>query len=146
MNYPPQNTFMHFTYPQRVAAGTVFLAMLAVLSCLESVKAARGFKPNGDERFDAIVQDLRKDLPVREPVGYIADELPPGADHHLLHTHPFYHIQYSVAPMLVVDSPEYPLVIGNFSQPVDAKRITSLNLTLVKDYGNGIMLFRRAKP
>jgi hypothetical protein len=132
-------------YPQRVRAGTALLTLIAVFSCLNALRLDRWGEPRDEQKYEDRAQGLRRDLPSHGPVGYIGDEVPTGADQNL-HFHPFFHMQYAVAPVLLVDSPRYALVVGDFRQPVNHDRIAKLNLILVKDYGNGVMLFRSTNP
>jgi hypothetical protein len=132
-------------YPQRVRAGAALLALIAVVSCIKALRVDRWADARNEQKYEDRAQALRLDLPSHGPVGYIGDDVPSNADQNL-HFHPFFHMQYAVAPVLLVDSPQYPLVIGDFRQPVDYERLANLHLALVKDYGNGVMLLRSANP
>jgi hypothetical protein len=135
-----------FNYAQRLRAGTALLALIAVFSCLDSVRLNRWVEKSSDVGIsEERVQAIRRDLPTHGTLGYIADELPPNSDERL-HSHEFFHIQYALAPLILVDSPQYPLVLGDFHAPVDSERIARLKLVRVRDYGNGVMLFRSANP
>jgi hypothetical protein len=135
-----------FDYPKRLRAGTGLLALIAVFSCLDSVRLNRWVEKSSDVGIsEERVQAIRRDLPSHGTLGYIADELPPNSDERL-HSHEFFHIQYALAPLILVDSPQYPLVLGDFHTPVDSERIARLKLVMVRDYGNGVMLFRSANP
>jgi hypothetical protein len=131
-----------FAYPKRIRAGAALLALVAVFSCLDTTRNRRWFEEDGATRIsEERVQAVRRDLPSHGAIGYVGDEVPPNAGTKR-YFHEFFHIQYAVAPLILVDSQQYPLVLGDFHQPVDSARIARLKLTLVKDYGNGVMLFR----
>lgn len=132
-------------YPQRVRAGAALLTLIAVFSCLNALRLDRWADQRDEQKYEDRAQALRRDLPSHGSVGYMGDELPPHADQ-TLHFHPFFHMQYAVAPVLLVDNPQYPLVIGDFRQPVDYERLGKLHLALVKDYGSGVMLLRSTNP
>jgi len=52
--------------------------------------------------------------------------------------------QYTLAPVFVYNSPEYPLVVGNFlSGPPDAVSLRRNRLVPRKDFGDGVILFER---
>lgn len=52
--------------------------------------------------------------------------------------------QYTLAPMLVRNSPERPLVVGNFlAGPPAAGFIERHGLVPLKDFGDGLILYRR---
>jgi hypothetical protein len=81
-----------------------------------------------DQRFAA----LRSALPKRGVVGYVgAPGTPALADYYLA--------QYALAPLVVENSPNHPLVIGNF--PPGTVALASERLRLVKDFGDGVLLF-----
>ena len=80
-----------------------------------------------EQRFAA----LKPALPQHGVVGYIGDSTTP-ADYYLA--------QYALAPLIVDHSPNHPLVIGNFLLS-SAPSVPSANLHLVRDFGNGVLLF-----
>jgi hypothetical protein len=55
---------------------------------------------------------------------------------------------YALAPRLVTRSADsHEWVVGNFSHPLDYVAAGAAHrLELVKDFGNGIVLFRRRRP
>ncbi len=136
---------MSFDYPTRVQVGTFLVALLAVMSNLITFREVNS-KPGGAAQdavsaFEARMQPIRRDLPSHGQVGYIADEQAAGDDRAaLLHFREFCYAQYTLAPVTLIDSPGYPLVIGNFHRSVTPERVSKLKLILVKDYGNGIIL------
>ena len=81
-----------------------------------------------DQRFAA----LKVALPARGVVGYIGESS-------ALARGDYYLAEYALAPLVVDDSTNHRIVIGNFpslgSVPFAAK-----NLQLVKDFGNGVLL------
>ena len=71
-------------------------------------------------------------LPERGVIGYVG---PPG-DFGL----PDYYLaQYALAPRVVERSTNHPLVVGNF--PASSQVISPEGLQLVRDFGNGVLLF-----
>jgi len=82
-----------------------------------------------DERFAA----LRTELPQRGVVGYVGEAGTPAlADYYLA--------QYALAPLVVDNSPNHPLVIGNFPGAASDSAWTQ-KLQLVTDFGDGLKLF-----
>ena len=81
-----------------------------------------------DQRFAA----LKAVLPARGVVGYIGESS-------ALARGDYYLAEYALSPLVVDDSTNHRLVIGNFpssgSVPSSVK-----NLQLVKDFGNGVLL------
>jgi hypothetical protein len=81
-----------------------------------------------DQRFAA----LKAAIPGRGIFGYVG---PPG-DSGLPE---YYLAQYALAPRVVERSTNHALVVGNF--PASSQMIAPQGLQLVKDFGNGVLLF-----
>jgi hypothetical protein len=89
-----------------------------------------------ENRFDA----LRKILPPRGVVGYFSN----CTDYDGNYTARWYVAQYALAPVIVAHSSGHQLVVGNFcTVPPDFAAITGSGLNLIKDFGNGVMLFSK---
>ncbi len=55
--------------------------------------------------------------------------------------------QYILAPVVVRNSPDYPLVVGNFTEgKPDPAVIREKRLIPVRDYGDGLVLYRKETP
>jgi hypothetical protein len=120
--------------------------MIFVLCCLMSSgrevwdaqsilkSPARSNSPaiHADERFAAI----KGSLPERGVIGYIGE---PGA----LALGDYYAAQYALAPLVVEHSAKHPLVIGNFPSAHSSPPSTAddANLRLIRDFGDGVLLF-----
>jgi hypothetical protein len=56
----------------------------------------------------------------------------------------YYLTQYTLAPAFVYNSPEYPFVVGNFLDgSADPEWIRKKGLTPLKDFGDGLILYRK---
>jgi hypothetical protein len=56
----------------------------------------------------------------------------------------YYLTQYTLAPVFVYNSPEHPFVVGNFLDgPADPEWIRKKGLTPLKDFGDGLILYRK---
>ncbi len=89
-----------------------------------------------EKRFDA----LRRMLPPRGVVGYISDDTNDVEDSKAR----LFVAQYALAPLIVVRSLDYGLVVGNFRKPVDKTRLfRDYGLIVAKDFGNGTFLLER---
>jgi hypothetical protein len=52
--------------------------------------------------------------------------------------------QYSLAPVIIRNSKEYQLVLGNFADGIpDSGYLMRSNLILVKDFGDGLILYKK---
>lgn len=132
--------------PGRARVGLATIVVFALLSdgqllaksLLDYVRTSR---PSAIDQYLTRFGGIRAALPTRGVVGYISE--PKGKE--ILHGGDYYrkfHLaQYALAPLIMVDSPEGDLVIGNFANGTRAPKLPGL--TLVQDFGNGVMLFRR---
>ncbi|MBI2679770.1 MAG: hypothetical protein HYX25_02040 [Candidatus Solibacter usitatus] len=85
-----------------------------------------------EERFAA----LKRELPANSVVGYVSDVSQPAV---------LSAAQYGLAPVLVVDNARREWVVGNFSRPLDyAEFGRARQLTLVKEFSNGVILYRKS--
>lgn len=51
--------------------------------------------------------------------------------------------QYTLAPVIVYNSPDHPMVVGNFiNGPPDRDFLKKKKLTPVKDFGDGLVLYK----
>ncbi len=128
-----------------VACGIVaLLALWSMINFYGATEEAAG--PNADVykvgEQNARFQDLMPALPKTGIIGYVSDVptsqtlgavLRDGA-------------QYALAPLLVREQslrPGAEWVIGNFSKPLDVTQFgAQRGLTLVKDFGSGVVLYR----
>jgi hypothetical protein len=130
------------TLSQKIAA-TIVVAQFVFTSFILFSKASEF--PRRHDNLDSITSyenrftELRRILPSRGVVGY-ATELPSdkilsdaGASAE------YYITQYSLAPIILDNTKDHSLVVGNFHGP----SITEPGLALVRDFGNGVMLFGR---
>lgn len=131
----------------RVPAAAFCVAFLSLASILEYYRTASDSVPDRygvtaeQERFreaaallpaDAVVGYL-SDLPLDEPRGSAA----------------FFAVQYALAPRILVEltaaADRVNWVVGNYSRPPDLDdAVSRYNLTLVRDCGRGVILFRRS--
>ncbi len=83
-----------------------------------------------DQRFAA----LRAVLPPRGVVGYVGASGNAAAGD-------YYLTQYALVPLVVDHSTNHPFVIGNFPLSPPPTSSPSDHLQLVKDFGDGVLLF-----
>jgi hypothetical protein len=95
-------------------------------------KAAIDIPQQSDQRF----AEVKASLPERGVIGYIGERYP--GQRGAVARGDYYLAEYAMAPLVVDDSPNHPLVLGNFP---DAALPAPANLQLVKDFGNGVALF-----
>jgi hypothetical protein len=90
-----------------------------------------------ERRFD----ELRPVLPDSGAVGYLGDPGPTGPSA-ILHFRRYLLAQYSLAPVLLIESTEPEFVIGNFE--AGAIHRTPTGFRVVRHFCDGVMLFRRS--
>jgi hypothetical protein len=99
-----------------------------------------------DRRFAV----LRPVLPARGVVGYLGHPEPTGPTPRdsnaaaLLHFRRYLLAQYALAPLVLIESTEPEFVVGNFDPGSDSPPPTGLRL--IRDFGDGLVLFRRSGP
>jgi hypothetical protein len=109
-------------------------------------------RPAKDEisAYEHRFQELRSVLPARGVVGYLGDPEPTQATPDqanaaaLLHFRRYLLAQYTLAPLLLIESSEPELVIGNFEP--GALPPAPPGLQVVRNYGDGVVLFRPSGP
>ena len=130
-------------YVTRIKVGAMsLLALTALLNNLSYLRANREVAPKAavqgeitiyERRFD----ELKKWLPEHGVVGYVSDETDA-----IKETESYYLTQYALAPLVVVRGADRPLVVGNFGHGGQVAPVA--NLKIVKDFGNGVVLFETA--
>jgi hypothetical protein len=124
----------------------IAIAILAAYSSLDSYSVAQS-QVRDPYGADAAVERFRmvaQRLPPGTPLVYISDVSISSA----AGTPAFLAVQHALAPSLLVRSgsrlrPDW--AIGNFSRPVDYSQAGApVGFQMVKDFGTGVVLFRRA--
>lgn len=126
-------------------AAVLVLAVFALLSNLHFFRKAAGSdfaRKDAISLYERRFEGLKGVLPPRGVVGYVSDHqardirFDAGSGD-------FYLTQYALAPLIVVYSLEPTFIVGNFRRSTPtADFLRSRNLILLKDFGNGVMLFR----
>lgn len=138
---PAQRTASHAT----VSIGVAAAALLSLLGSLSFHSSESAYQQQYRdpyligaqfERFDA----LRQSVPQDATLGYLTDTPPES----VLSVTMFDSAQYVMAPRILVRDPSQFLVLGNFTRPADFQAAGRQHgLRLERDFGNGVVLFRR---
>ena len=84
--------------------------------------------------FEKRIEPLKEFLPQVGIIGYVSD---------IKSLTYFYYVQYSLAPLVVANDTERDLVVGYFYDYSKTENIAQRErLLLVKNFGNGLFLFR----
>ncbi len=133
----------------RVPAGAAAVAALAVFASLNSYQVSQQVSARFPDAYGVAAAAGRMDgalqmIPPAAVIGYLSDlpfDQPGGAAG-------FMAAQHAVAPRaLVNDKSQGEWVLGNFAHPGDFAALgAEAGLTMVRDFGNGVVVYRRAKP
>lgn len=123
------------------ATSRILLIIIPIFVCYVTLFwGFKNLKTQNISYYEKRFEGLRHNLPSRGVVGYISDDTNDGEDSKAR----MFVAQYALAPVIIVRSLEHELVIGNFRKPVDEKKLcSSYCLTIIKDFGNGVFLFKR---
>ena len=127
-----------YSWRAKLGIALIFFMTLLALGTLAGYRAA--LQRNGAQADAAILnaprfEGLRSILPHRGTVGYLSDtdEL-----------EDYYLTQYFLAPVVVAHDAQQDLVVANVRSPAAiAKLAAAHNLTVVRNFQNGIALLRR---
>jgi hypothetical protein len=131
----------------QVLAACAAVALLSLWSTVNFYGATAELAGPGADVYKvgdqaARFRDLAAALPATGMVGYVSD-VPPGEN---LSSALYSSAQYTLAPRLVTNqraTPPAEWVIGDFSKPLDVLEFGNRRgLALVKDFGNGAVLYR----
>lgn len=90
--------------------------------------------------FASRYDELKRMKVLPDQVGYIGDRKPKD----LQSVMAFMLTQYTLAPVVVEQSVAHEVVIGNYySTPPSAEELRTHHLSVVKDFNNGVVLYRR---
>jgi GT2 family glycosyltransferase len=138
---------------RRAALATMALACLVLFALGSSLRLlgravqtihdlpSRDAITSYEDRF----RELRPALPPVGRVGYVTDaEIKPaeGLDAPRLAFKRYLLTQYALVPTIVLPDTQAGLVVGNFEAARIPNTKATAGLSLVRDYGNGVMLFR----
>jgi len=120
----------------------LLLAINALFTNLSYVRLTRSLaKPGAQDEVslnEKRFAELRAALPQRGVIGYISDEPDPNEK-----IKKYYLAQYALAPLIVVNEIDRPLVIGNFSSPEGELRVSD-KLVPFRRFEDGVVLFVQA--
>jgi hypothetical protein len=144
---------MQTTHPSSglVLSGCIAVAVLALWSTIEFYSRTEGLAGANADVYKigeqaARFQSLASALPAAGVIGYVSD-LPTAQT---VGSAMYGGAQYALAPRLVTDhllESHADWVIGNFSKPLDVIQFgKDHGLTLVRDFGSGVALYRSRVP
>jgi hypothetical protein len=135
----------------RVVAGVLAVAVLTVLAALNSYQVSQANAIQFADPYGAALAETRfaaalEQLPRDAVLAYVSD-MRLGE---LAGTTAYLAAQYALAPRMVIPAEENPAAewaVGNFSKPSDyAAAGAKIGFTMVRDFGSGVIVYRKAKP
>lgn len=110
--------------------------MLDVISAYNFSRSAGAFGvPSFEKRF----AELHKSMQAKSALGYVSDNPANNTQAQA----EYYLTQYALAPVIIKASTEEPLVVANFhTNKPDQALLRAKHLTLVRDFGNDVFIFR----
>jgi hypothetical protein len=139
----------------RTAAGAILLVVMTGYAVMTLLGQSIRLFPDLPEKdpvtiHEERIRQLKPFLPATGAVGYVTsvendriftDE---RAFRNVEYLAQYVLTQYTLAPLIVRNSPELPLVVGNFLDGPPAPGFLEKNgLVPVKDFGDGLILYRR---
>jgi hypothetical protein len=131
--------------PAAVKAAMAAAAFLALLGLAEYARFESAYQSQNPDPYKVAAQfprfaGLRAAVPADAELGYISDQ-PPGS---LAGDTLFGTAQYTLAPRILRKDASAALVIGNFTRQVDFQAVgAQQGLKMEKDFGNGVVLFKK---
>jgi hypothetical protein len=136
-------------YPLWLTAGIGGIVLLCIFTAFQSYRTAEADAQAYQDPYMVNAQPERLRgaiayLPEHAELGYLSDLSFDATNGSVAH----FGVMYALAPRLVTRSADsHEWVVGNFSHPLDyAAAGAAHRLEVVKDFGNGIVLFRRRRP
>ena len=129
----------------KTKTGVILIAGLALFSSTILLGALLMFYPvfKGNDEialFEKRFSELKSILPPQSIIGYASDENSEACKVDTLKT--FYLTQYVLAPVIVVKSKQELLIGNSCQETTDIEKSKNADLVVIKDFGNGLKLFR----
>lgn len=134
-------------YPARLKAALIAAALLGVWGAIESYQIETGSSlrdPYMVNLQPARLAGVIDAIPSTAIVGYLSDLHDRAENTSAAALAMFNSARYALAPRLLVEGTDRDWVLGNFTKPEDYSAIgRDHGLNVVRDFGNGVVLFRR---
>lgn len=136
--------------PMRLGAGLLALAAVAMglrVAAREVRALRRAGGPDEITRYEARFQQLRQVLPASARVGYVTEPatwMPGDVEGPRLAFRRLVLTQYSLLPALLVSDSGSALAVGNVDSLTAADSAATRGFTVVRNFGDGVLLLRRS--
>jgi hypothetical protein len=136
---------MKTEYPIAVRVGVGVCCVLALWGALAYVDFENDYQQQSRDPFmvapqSARLEALRAALPDSAVLGYVTDAAPDSVTAQTM----FNAARYALAPRMIIQGANHDAVLGNFARPADyAAYASQRGLRVARDFGNGVVLFRK---
>jgi hypothetical protein len=132
-------------YPVVAKAAVALAALLSLWGSFEYSGLESAYQQQFHDPYQITAQFSRLDsvqsaIPEKAILGYLTDAVPGSVVGDAM----FNGAQYVLAPRVLQKGTAFELVLGNFTKPADFAAVgRAQGLVLERDFGNGVVLFRR---
>lgn len=139
---------MRVEYPLVVKAGVALAALASLWGVLEYAQFESAYQSQNRDPYGVSAQfprfeGFRTITPENAVLGYLTDLAPGSVAADAI----FNSAQYVLAPRLLQKDTAHDLVLGNFARSGDFAGVgREQGLHLERDFGNGVVLFRKGTP
>jgi hypothetical protein len=133
--------------PRTVAAFLLvaFVSLLSIGRLFQDISDFYVKRPeiDGVTAFTTRYLPVRALLPAQGTIGYMTD--PGTAADPVNASAEFNLVQYALAPVLVVNSPQQRYIVTNFHTMVTTGSMADQGFKLIREFGNGVAVFENEK-
>jgi hypothetical protein len=136
-------------YPRRarialaLILGALLLSQLDVIVSLAK-KLPSAMATEGMARYEKRYAEARKFLPRSGVIGYVSDPPGIGGVTQSLYERRYHSAEYLLAPLVISDSTEPELILGNFFfRGTMQKALAEHKLVVLHDFDNGVFILRK---
>ena len=129
-----------------LALASLLLSQLAVILSLAQ-RLPSAIATEGMARYEKRYAEARKLLPRSGVIGYLSDPPDTGGVTEGLYERRYHAAEYILAPLIIADSAEPELILGNFFVPhAMEKALAEHKLVVLHDFRNGLFILRKEGP
>jgi hypothetical protein len=133
-------------YPKRITialalvlAGLLLSQTAVVISLARRLPSAMATE--GMARYEKRFVEVRNLLPRFGVIGYLSDPTNDKGVTQGLYDRRYHSAEYHLAPLVIVDSLEPDVILGNFFSPqAMEKAVAEHKLVVLRDFGNGVFI------
>ena len=139
-------------YPKRATIALALILSAILLSQLAVIvglvqRLPSAMATEGMARYEKRYAEARKALPRSGVIGYLSDPQDNEGATHGLYSSRCFSAEYYLAPLIITDSVEPELILGNFFSPGGMqKAMAGRKFVVLHDFHNGVFILRKEGP